>query len=89
MNDKDNSVQRKMEEMFSTLKAIARNYDEDSKEAIALEEAARSYGFLLANQQLREAYHHFVEECDKPLSEFHLDNLRRMGIDPEQDKPQA
>jgi hypothetical protein len=71
------------EEVCAVLESISKAYEEGSKEAEAIRQAAEAYIYLQLHLQLKHSYLSFRRQSLEGLSEAQRQNLRDMGIDPD------
>jgi len=73
------------EEVCAVLESISKAYEEGSKEAGAIREAAEAYLYLQLHLKLKHAYTSFRRQSLDGLTEAQRQDLRDMGIDPDAD----
>ena len=84
MHDNSPDLNTEFEIVCTVLESVAKTYPEDSEEAKAVKEAAYAYVFLQLHSKLRRSYEAFRQTCVKGLTNEQKQNLRDMGIDPEE-----
>lgn len=71
------------EEVCAVLESISKAYEEGSKEADAIREAAEAYIYVQLHLQMKQSYQDFRRQSLEGLTEAQRQNLRDMGIDPD------
>lgn len=84
MHDNPSELNPEFETVCAVLESVAKRFPKDSVEAKAIQEAAEAYVFLQLHLKLRHSYKAFRQTGLKSLTEKQMQNLREMGIDPDE-----
>jgi hypothetical protein len=79
LDDTDNRIR----EICSILESIANNYPADSKEWMAIRDAAAACSYVQQHKALKNAFHKFLLATGGKLTEEMKNDLRRHGIEPD------